>query len=189
MDEQRGHILDCARQLLKESGYHAFSMQKVAEASNIELDELQSHFESKSSLLTTVAIAFLESHCAYFSRCQIEKTGHIQQDLTLWLVSLLQYRESEGCDILFKECWAIALHDQEMRLVLDQYYRQLERLIVNKLLPSAPENCSAQKIESAGCFLLPFIEGYGLTRSTLPVSLLLLAELLSKSLQAILSEE
>lgn len=186
MGEPRQHILDCAKQLLKTSGYHAFSMTRVAEVSAIDLHFLQSHFESKSLLLTTVAISFLEEHCAYFSRCQIERTGHIQQDLNRWLVSLLQYRESEGCDLLFKEFWAIALHDQEMRLILDQYYRQLAHITAGNLQAIAAENGAEQKIESASCFLLPFIEGYGLMRPALPVSLLLLAEQLSRALQTIL---
>ena len=188
MDKQVADILDCAKQLLKESGANAFSMAKVAEASNVDFSYLQSHFKSKSLLLTALATSFLESHCAYLNTCQIERSRHVQQDLNQWLLSLLQYRESEGCDTIFKELWAIALHDQEVRLVLDQYYRQLQHITFNKLQSIVPESCSAQKIESASCFLLPFIEGYGLTRSTLPISLLLLSELLSKSLWIILLE-
>lgn len=181
-------IIDCAEQLLKESGANAFSMVKVAEASNVDLSYLQSHFKSKSLLLTALATSFLESHCAYLHSCQLECSRHVQQDLNQWLLSLLKYRESDACDTIFKELWAIALHDQGVRLVLDQYYRQLQHLTFHKLQIIAPENCSAQRIESASCFLLPFIEGYGLTRSTLPISLLLLSEQLSKALLMILEE-
>lgn len=189
MNEQREHILDCAQQLLKASGYNGFSMLKVAEASEIDLTCLQAHFKSESLLLTALATSFLESHCAYLNTQQIEIARHTQEALNRWLLSLLQYRESEACDAIFKELWAIALHDQEVRLVFDQYYRQLQHIISSKLQTTIAESSSAQKIESASCFLLPFIEGYGITRSTLPTSLLQLSEQLSRALLHILQDE
>ena len=189
MNEQQAHILDCAQQLLKTSGYKRFSMSQVADACDIDVHSLHAHFESETLLLTTLATSFSESYCAYFESCQIASSGHLEQDLNLWLVHLLEYRETEGSDILFKEFWAIALHDQQVRLVLDQYYRQLQHIIVSKLQAVAPTECPQQKIASAGSFLLPFVEGYSVMRSTLPTSLLLLSEQLSKALQAILQEK
>jgi AcrR family transcriptional regulator len=186
MDEPREKIIDCAREVLKESGYQAFSMEKVARASSLELQELQLYFADRSRLLTVLATSFLESHCGYVESCSLEKKGAVQQALNQWLFNLLKHRESEACDLLFKEFWAIALHDREMRLVLDQYYRQLEQLFFNKLQVIASESCSRQQIEAACCFLLPFIEGYSVTRSTLPTSLLLLSEQLSSVLQTFL---
>jgi len=189
MEKQRAEIIDCTLQLLKECGGDSFSFSRVAAYASIEPTELQQHFSGKESLLSAAATSFLENQCVRFNSSQLQKSGTLQQELRLWLVELLQYRESDGCAALFKALWATALHNQDLYLLLDQYYRQLQQIVNSKLQSVAPENCPAQRIESAGCFLLSFIEGYGLMRATLPVSLLQLAELLGRSLSATLTVE
>jgi DNA-binding transcriptional regulator YbjK len=187
MDELREHIISCGNQLLKESGCQGFSMQKVAQLSELDISYLQPYFKNESALLVSIATSFLESHCIYLNTYQLEKGRDIHQNLQQWLLYTLKYRGNEECDALFKEFWAIALHDREMRLVLDQYYRQLQLIIASKLQIIAPHH-SASCLTAASCFLLPFIEGYGVTRSTLPISLLLSVKQLSQTLQILLQD-
>lgn len=189
MSRQIEHIIDCAKQLLKESGHNGFSMENLALISYVDLHELHYHFENESALLTALATAELQQFCAYVSECEIDEMSNVEQALSKWLLTIIEYRNRDAFITLCKEFSVIALHNKAVYLVLDQYYRLLYQIALQKLQSISPDGSSKRNVECAGGFLMPFIEGYGIIRSTLPISVLQLSEQLSKALLAILRQK
>lgn len=188
MKKERELILYNAKQLLIELGADAVTVSNVAERARLDYTVVYALFNDSSSLLIALAASFLEEYRAYLTTYQLGSTRRIEQTLEPWLLHLLEHRESDSCTAFFKEFGALSLHNRELRLVMDRYYRQLYQILFDKLQSIAPDGCANYKIESATCLLLPFIEGYGLTRNTLPTSVLSLSTQLSTLLRAILLE-
>lgn len=186
MKKQKERVIDAGQQVLKEFGIVAFSLQKVSQQSVVDLAEIHFHFKNENELLVTLLTIFTDQQSVYLQNYKVTESRDAKQTINLWLLNLLEQRESDNCCNFLKQFWCIALHDQQVHLVLDQYYRKLEKILADKLVVITSGTCSSQKIENASCFLLPFIEGYSLTRPTLPVSVLQLSEQLSESLYRIL---
>ena len=186
MEKQKERVIEAGTQVLKEFGIIAFSLQKVSQESAIDLTEIHFYFKNESALLVTLLATFTKQQSVYLQNYKVIVESDVKQMINLWLLNLLEHRESDSCCNFLKQFWCIALHDQQVHLVLDQYYRQLEKILADKLIVITSGTCSTQSIENASCFLLPFIEGYSITRSTLPVSVLQLSEQLSESLYRIL---
>ncbi|WP_019616045.1 TetR/AcrR family transcriptional regulator [Psychromonas ossibalaenae] len=186
MNDKRDHISCCAMQVLKESGCAGFSIENVAVQANLELSTVLLYFKNKEILVESILISFVEQCTAHLKSFKIEENRHADKALNQFFLDVLEYRESDACAAVFKELWAVSLHNKELRLVLDQYYRELYQIVFQQLQTAAPEFCDELKIDHAVCFVLPFMEGYSLTRSTLPASVLFLSEQLSKVVKDIL---
>ncbi len=186
MIDKSEHISYCAMQVLKEFGCSGFSMENVAEQANLELSTVLHYFKNKELLVESILLSFVEQYTTHLRTFKIEESRHADKALNQFFLNILEYRESDGCAVVFKELWAIALHNKELRLVLDQHYRELYQIVFQQLQVIAPEYCEESKIDHAVCFVLPFMEGYSLTRSTLPASVLFLSEQLSKVVKDIL---
>ena len=61
-------------------------------------------------------------------------------------------------------------------------------MLFDALKQAAPENCQEQKVDNAVAILLPFIEGYCITSSSLNVSTKRLSEQLGVILYKLLSD-
>lgn len=186
MEDQKEIIIDTAKRSLKERGIQHFSLQKVAQESAIDLSDIHIYFKNENALLVSLLTMFIEQQCLYLQNYEVVGNRNVKQTINLWLLNLLEHRENDNCSNFFKQFWSLALYDKQVRLVLDQYYRELQKILAIKLVLITSGNCSAQKIESASCFLLPFIEGYSVTRPTLPISVLQLSDQLSESIYQIL---
>jgi AcrR family transcriptional regulator len=64
--DRRNHILDVARDLLIDSGYHNFSLRKVAEKAGIRVGNLQYYFPAKSDLVKAMLDHVIDDYLADF---------------------------------------------------------------------------------------------------------------------------
>jgi|GEM_PF-1079769 len=186
VDQQTTLILATALQLLKESGCEGVSVAKVADRANLSQSTVLLHFENKNALLDVVFSDFIDAYFVHLRNYQAPKGKPAEEALGSLLLHMLKYRENTLCTQLFKEFWAFSNQHKAGYLALDQYYRELHAVIVEHLTGIAPAGCAEQKIEFSASILLPFVEGYSITRTTLPISILQLVEQLSIVLKRIL---
>lgn len=186
VNEQTELILSAGLQLLKEVGCEGFSLAKVAESANLAQSAVLLHFKNKTVLLDILFSDFIDAYFVHLRNYRPPKSKLAEQALGSLLLHMLRYRESPLCVQLFKEFWVFSNHNKIGYLALDQYYRQLHAVIVEQLTTIAPAGCTEQKIEFSASILLPFVEGYSITRTTLPISILQLVEQLSLVLKRIL---
>lgn len=186
IDGQMELILSAALQLLKEVGCAGFSLEKVAQRANLSQTSVLLHFKNKNVLLDVLLSDFIDAYFVHLRNYQAPPSKLPEQALGALLLHMLKYRESPQCVQLFKEFWAFSNHYKTGHLALDQYYRELQSVIAGHLTAIAPVDCSEQKIQFSASILLPFVEGYSITRTTLPISILQLVEQLSVVLKRIL---
>ena len=66
--EREARILDVAREMLLEHGYHGLSMDRIAESLEYSKGTIYQHFPCKEEILLALANQALEGRCAMFRR-------------------------------------------------------------------------------------------------------------------------
>ncbi|WP_354625410.1 TetR family transcriptional regulator [Psychromonas sp. MME2] len=186
VDEQVESILSAGLQLLKEVGCEGFSIQKVSEQAALFESTVLLYFKNKHVLLDKLFEDFINRYFTYLQAYQKPSRQSGKAALSSLLFYILKYRENSGNSDLFKEFWASANHHRLGRLAYDQYYRELYAQLYTHLQTIAPVGCAVEQLQIAVSIVLPFIEGYSITRSTLPISILQLTDQLANCLAPLL---
>ncbi|MFT6408748.1 MAG: AcrR family transcriptional regulator [Arenicella sp.] len=174
--------------ILKESGDQGLTMRQVAAAADMRLSNLQYYFKTKELLLGALLEGFLLEYAAAMQLLSFPEQPGPEKKLGLLAWHILNDIESSDCAVVFKEIWAIAERNSAVKKALDEYYIKLHAMLFEAIKETAPENCQQQQLDSAVAILLPFIEGYCITASSLKVSSKKLSEQLGLILYKILSE-
>jgi AcrR family transcriptional regulator len=182
------HILNCAMNILKESGDQGLTMRKVAEAAGMRLSNVQYYFKTKEWLLGALLEGFLLAYAESMQLLSLPKQDNSEKKLSLLAFHILTDIESSDCAVIFKEMWAIAERNSAVKKAVDEYYKKLNAMLFEALKQAAPENCQGQQLDNAVAILLPFIEGYCITSANLNVSTKKLSEQLGSILYKLLSE-
>jgi len=188
MNPKIEHLLNCAMNILKESGDQGLTMRKVAEAAGMRLSNVQYYFKTKELLLGALLEGFLLEYAESMQLLSLPKQGNPEKKLSLLALYILTNIESSDCAVIFKEIWAIAERNSAVKEALDEYYKKLYRTLFKELKKAAPENCQNHQVDNAVVILLPFIEGYCITSSNLNISNKKLSEQLGVILYKLLSE-
>lgn len=117
-------ILEAARHLIADEGYHNFTMRGIAQNSGIHLKSLQYYFRTKQEMLTAVVNYTIEKY--YFQpygKLFAEKSaGTPAERFFVMLDYLLDDLSNEFTARLFPELWALGSHDKDVADALDVFY-------------------------------------------------------------------
>ena len=182
------HILNCAMKILKESGDQGLTMRQVAVTAGMRLSNVQYYFKTKELLLAALLEGFLVEYAEAMQLLSVTEQHDLEKKLSLLALHILNDVENSDCAVVFKEIWAISERNSGVKKALDEYYKKLQQMLFNALKETAPENCENQQLDNAVAILLPFIEGYCITSSSLTVSTIRLSEQLGFILHEILSK-
>jgi len=180
-------ILSCAMTILKKSGDQGLTMRKVAETADMRLSNVQYYFQTKNLLLEALLESFLLEYADSIQLLSFSDQKDPEKKLTLLVLHILNDIERSDCAVVFKEIWAIAERNNMVKKALTEYYEKLHAMLFDALKQAITENCQKQKLDSAVTILLPFIEGYCITSSSLNVSTDELSKRLGIILYTILS--
>jgi AcrR family transcriptional regulator len=151
-------ILDAAQQVLITSGYAGLTMRLVARSARISPGNLTYHFPTKNALLGAVIGRLLE----YFSRQINDSLCNPEVPVAKKIESLvnmaLMEGVTEGTVRIARELWAMALHDDVIREMADDFYDDLMERIVTALQGSHP-NADKATIQEIVHVLLLLSEG------------------------------
>lgn len=181
------HILNCAMKILKESGDQGLTMRQVAVTAGMRLSNVQYYFKTKELLLAALLEGFLVEYAEAMQLLSVTEQHDLEKKLSLLALHILNDVENSDCAVVFKEIWAISERNSGVKKALDEYYKKLQQMLFNALKETAPENCENQQLDNAVAILLPFIEGYCITSSSLTVSTKKISEQLGLILHKILS--
>lgn len=166
-------ILEAARQLIAEGGYHNFSMRGVAQKSEIHLKSLQYYFRTKQEMLTSVVNYTIEKY--YFDtydKMFAEKRAITPRErFELMLDHLLADLSDPFTARLFPELWALASHDDDVAAALDLFYvrhiASIEKM-VGVLNPKLPSDMALHRAALAAMMIegLVLILGHGKKKRT-----------------------
>ncbi|MDJ0749418.1 MAG: TetR/AcrR family transcriptional regulator [Woeseiaceae bacterium] len=171
-------ILDCALRIIKENGDAGLTMRKIADCAGMRLSNLQYYFKSKDDVLAAMVTS-------YFAECESELRKAAKFGETLGrrerahrLISEVLHHGIELSDMcrVFRELWAISTRNDVIRAEMTNYYEMLCSMIARSVLGGEG---SAELEHKVGSLLLPYVEGYSITASSLPMPLDQVADMLT----------
>ncbi|AXI55498.1 Nucleoid occlusion factor SlmA (plasmid) [Pseudoseohaeicola sp. NH-UV-7] len=139
-------ILDCARDVLIRQGYAKFTTRSVAAAVGISPGNLAYHFPSKQKLLQGVVNRMVADYSGQFEALLTEgelQPGQDVRSLVRWLLTDTVREETVR---VFRELWAISLHDESTRTAIDNMYDELMAGVTELLKRSYP-NVEVRKLQ------------------------------------------
>ena len=135
--DTRSEILRAARHVLATSGYARLSMRAVAREAQVAVGNVVYYFPSKRSLMHAVIMGLLDHYKvnarAYLGNAS-GRTGFAE--LLRWYMSDSVAREMSR---VFRELWAMALHDPAVAKAMDRFYDELHRLAAARLRVAWPK--------------------------------------------------
>ena len=188
MNPKITHIFNCAMSILKESGDQGLSMRKVADKADMRLSNLQYYFKTKELLLSALLDAFLKDYALAMQSTQFSEQSDPKLRLDTIILTILLDIEKTECAVVFKELWAISERNEVVKRSLDEYYQSLYNMIFLLLKSVSPDVSSQKNLHQAVSILLPFIEGFCITRTNLGVSTTTLAKQLSTLIYSVINQ-
>ncbi len=163
------HIYACTTALLQDAGSEGLSMRKVAQKTSMSLSNVQYYFKTKELLLAGLLKSFLEEYTETFKQYTPNADNEPEENIRLLLIDVLDNSETTDCAFLFKELWVIAQRNPGVGKAMEDYYENMFTIIETMLKKTIPGATDPRAIKQAASILMPFMEGYCIARSTLPV--------------------
>ena len=132
-------IVESARDVLVTKGYAGFTIRAVAEVAGISQGNLSYHFKTKQDLLRALVSHLIESYSKRLSELlsglDIEKADGMDH--------LVRYiwkdTTSENVVRVFREIWAVALHDTVVKDAIDDFYDDVMDDVIGSLRSLYPD--------------------------------------------------
>ncbi|HRD44869.1 MAG TPA: TetR/AcrR family transcriptional regulator [Caulobacter sp.] len=149
-------ILDSAELVLRDRGYAGFTTRRVAEAAGIAPGNLSYHYPTKLELLRALIKRLMAD---YSKRLQdaLKQPDQGPEELLRWLLGEAFTREANS---LFRELWAMALHDEVVRDAVDDFYDQVMTDVESAILAAYP-TASPQGVRDLVRLMSVISEGSG----------------------------
>lgn len=124
--ETEKQIIEAARHVIADEGYHNFSLRGTAAKSGMHLKSLQYYFKTKRDLLNAVVDYTLEQYyfATYDKLFARKKARTPRQRFLVVIEYLLDDLADPFTARLFPELWALANHDEDVRTALDLFYQR-----------------------------------------------------------------
>jgi len=131
-------ILRAARTVLASVGYARLTMRAVASRAGLTVGNLAYHFPSKRGLVRALIMSLVADYQGK-SNEYLRTVGHRRRGgfagLLRWLVEDSVSTETSR---LFRELWAMALHDEVIAEAMDRFYAQAHERVVLLLRLTQP---------------------------------------------------
>lgn len=160
-------IFSSAMKLLNEGGIESLSMRAVSEDAGMSLSNLQYHFKTRDDLLVALLGDFLQE---YIRESQVISDNGLQSNFSLksFYFLLLTHESMDRCAIIFKEIWAYSHRSNRLNDAITEYYKNLHKLLCS-VISQWDENAQITDKNIIKCVdvILPFFEGYCITKSSI----------------------
>jgi len=115
-------ILDAALQVLTKHGYGGFTVRRVAEAASMTPGNMAYHFPSKRELLRALVSRLVDHYSQRLESFLNNPAAPLKEELERLVRWLLADAITHETVHIFRELWAIALHDTVIRRGVDDLY-------------------------------------------------------------------
>lgn len=156
-------ILSTAGKVLAEHGPEDFSVNRVAAEAGISLGNLQYYFPKKKDLMYALLNNMFQPWIAQLEQAVTEQAdAECDKQLLRHMLELafVSNTSDENCAVVWV-CTAMALYDDEVLAMLDEWYVLFRHLVAKGLERSNPK-LSKQRRESISLFIVATIEGHAM---------------------------
>ena len=123
-EKRIGQILEAARDLMIESGYHSLSMRKIAARTNMTVGNLNYYYPDKESLLRDLIDHIMKLYLAELGALRETVDGSPREVLEAELRWIARDLGSESTSRFFPELWALSNHDPYAKQGMERLYSQ-----------------------------------------------------------------
>ncbi len=155
--DKRNQILDVARDLLIDEGYHNFSLRKVAEKAGIRVGNLQYYFPAKSDLVKAMLDHVIDDYLQDFD--SIRGSGTPEQQFTAVLEDVITDLNTRKTTVFFPELWSLSNHEKGITRSMDNMYQRYREVLVEIIAEINPALSLAQ-CQRLALFFTSSIEGH-----------------------------
>lgn len=150
-------ILEAAEQLLLDSGYHNFSMRKVATKAGVSVGNLQYYFPSKDKLIEVLLDHVIQNYLDTFLLFKGQYTP--KEQFKKIIKTVIKDIKTKFTTVFFPELWSRANHEKNISEIMDQMYGKYRTLIADVIREINPNlnECQAQRLS---IFMTASLEGH-----------------------------
>jgi AcrR family transcriptional regulator len=150
-------ILEAAEQLLIDSGYHNFSMRKVATKAGVSVGNLQYYFPSKDSLLEALLDHVIQNYLDAFERFKGQYTP--KEQFVKIIKAVIKDLKTKHTTVFFPELWSMANHEKHISKIMDRMYGKYRALLADVIKDINP-NLSELQAHRLSIFMTASLEGH-----------------------------
>jgi AcrR family transcriptional regulator len=144
----REAIVRAAETVLIEDGLARFSIQRVASKIGISPGNLNYYFPTKASLLETLIVYTLAQYRHRVRVAAKQTQAGMQPALGEMLQWLMRDAISDHTNRLFRELWAIALHDPRVAKAMDSFYTRSVTAHLRRVAHGPGARCDRENLEA-----------------------------------------
>jgi AcrR family transcriptional regulator len=145
--------------VLVQDGYARLSLQRVADKAGISPGNLNYYFRTKASLLETLITYTLAQYRDHAHTAGQQMNSETKDSLGDVLLRLMQDARSASTNRLFRELWAIALHDPQIAKAMDSFYSRSASAYLRRARHNSAMGCGGAELEATIYLMLVISEG------------------------------
>lgn len=157
-DDRRRRVLDAARKLFTERGFHAASVAQIAEESGVKVGQLYRDFESKEDIVAALAAADVEVFLDESTLRAAVLAGDLGA-IESWVLRFLESTETDAECALLAEVFAEATRNPRVGQILHSIDTRLHQSLMTALHAIAPGERSGDALERLADLILALGSG------------------------------
>ncbi|XPF94482.1 TetR/AcrR family transcriptional regulator [Colwellia sp. RE-S-Sl-9] len=150
-------ILEAAEQLLIDSGYHNFSMRKVATKAGVSVGNLQYYFPSKDSLLESLLDQVIQNYLDTFEKFR-DNLSPKEQFIKI-IKAVVKDLKTKHTTVFFPELWSMANHEKHVSKIMDNMYGKYRAIVADIIKDINPKLTDLQA-QRLSLFITSSLEGH-----------------------------
>jgi AcrR family transcriptional regulator len=166
--QTRGAIVRAAVDVLIDVGHARFSVQRVAVKAGISPGNLNYYFPTRESLLKMLISYTLAQYRTHVRAAAQQMPSIAVESLDDRLLWLMRDARSERTNRLFRELWAIALHDPQIAKAMDAFYSRSASAYLRRTRNQRGKNIDDAHLEAVIYLMLVISEGVSVIFGTRP---------------------
>jgi AcrR family transcriptional regulator len=155
--DRRLQILRAARKCLIDSGYHNFSMRKVADSAGIRIGNLQYYFPTKAELVQAMLDGVIEEYLEVWA--EIRSRGTPEEQFLAIIEDVVLDLNTRQTTVFFPEVWSLSNHETFVTRAMDAMYETYRGVLVEVILEMNP-SLSPVQAHHLALFISASIEGH-----------------------------
>lgn len=156
--ERQKQILEAARKLLIDEGYHNFSIRKVAKKVGISPGNLQHHFATREELVSAMLDEVISVYILQLGELRNKAPGpkDCLKSVIEFVTRDLQTRDTT---VFFPEIWSLSNHDAYVDGLMQNMYEVYRKIYQDITLEINP-SLSEKQCQLIALFISSIIEGH-----------------------------
>ena len=152
-------ILLAAEELIIRSGYHSFSLRKVAETAGITLGNLQYYYPSKDTLIAAMLDNTIQRYIDRFEEVRLESGQSPEIQFIAIISEAITDLNRKSTTMFFPEVWSLSNHYPHAVKIMDDMYGKYRQILIEVMAAMNPA-LSNDQLHRLAVFISSSIEGH-----------------------------